>query len=171
MPMSFPDFESLKRRAEQRKFRQPNEGETEEQFRTAFADFMMNVDRVESSEIRTGRGWNNQSPFELLSNHFGGGEQGTNKLKDLMKSLSAHHYVEEDGADGFSFDWRTDAFEKITIGAMVLEDFAIEQSKQPNNKENFAATHAQLKEIQKIVNKLSSDFDVIEVLLNNGLND
>lgn len=89
MPMSFPDFESLKRRAEQRKFRQPNEGESEADYRKAFADFMMDVDRVESSEIRTGRGWDNQMPEELLANHFGGGIEGLNKLNDLLKSLKS----------------------------------------------------------------------------------
>ncbi|AXG66974.1 hypothetical protein HOU08_gp248 [Dickeya phage vB_DsoM_JA29] len=57
MPMSFPDFDSLKRRAHQRNFRQPKDGETEQEFRTAFADFMLEVDRVESAEIRSGKGW------------------------------------------------------------------------------------------------------------------
>ncbi|AXG66650.1 hypothetical protein JA33_247 [Dickeya phage vB_DsoM_JA33] len=57
MPMSFPDFDSLKRRATQRNFRQPNPDETEQEFRAAFADYMLEVDRVESAEIRTGKGW------------------------------------------------------------------------------------------------------------------
>lgn len=68
MPMSFPDFDSLKARAQQRGFRQPNENETEAEFRTALADFMVNVDRVESAEIRTGKGWDEQQsdPAALL---------------------------------------------------------------------------------------------------------
>lgn len=68
MPMSFPDFDSLKARAAQRGFRQPNENETEAEFRTALADFMVNVDRVESAEIRTGKGWDEQQndPAALL---------------------------------------------------------------------------------------------------------
>jgi hypothetical protein len=84
MPMSFPDFESLKDRAELRNFRQPHEGETESEFRTAFADFMQSIDRVESSEIRTGRGWDNQHPFELLANALGLGN-----LSALMTNLSS----------------------------------------------------------------------------------
>lgn len=68
MPMSFPDMESLKSRAQQRGFRQPNENETEAEFRNALADFMVNVDRVESAEIRTGKGWDEQQddPAALL---------------------------------------------------------------------------------------------------------
>lgn len=61
MPMSFPDMDSLKRRATARKFRQPNEGETEADFRKAFAMFMRNVDLVESMEISSGSGWDNWS--------------------------------------------------------------------------------------------------------------
>jgi len=66
MPMSFPDMDSLKFRAKQREFRQPNEGETEAEYREAFANFMVNVDRVESAEIRTGRGWDQHDPRALL---------------------------------------------------------------------------------------------------------
>ena len=68
MPMYFPNLDSLKQRAQQRGFRQPNEGESEDQYRAAFADFMITVDRVESAEIRAGKPWDNQSPDELLSN-------------------------------------------------------------------------------------------------------
>lgn len=60
MPMSFPNLDSLKRRAEQRGFRQPLSAENERQYREAFADWMMDVDRVESAEIRTGKGWDEQ---------------------------------------------------------------------------------------------------------------
>ncbi|ARB86017.1 MULTISPECIES: hypothetical protein [Yersinia] len=57
MPMSFPNLESLKRRAKMRNFRQPLENEPEEVYREKFADFMVNIDRVESSEIRSKLGW------------------------------------------------------------------------------------------------------------------
>lgn len=67
MPMSFPDMESLQSRAKQRGFRQPLADETEEQYRTAFADFMVNVDRVESAEIRNKLGWDQQDPRAMLS--------------------------------------------------------------------------------------------------------
>lgn len=66
MPMSFPDMDSLKFRAKQREFRQPNEDETEAEYREAFANFMVNVDRVESAEIRTGRGWDQMDPRSML---------------------------------------------------------------------------------------------------------
>lgn len=57
MPMDFPDFKSLKRCAEARKFRQPSDGETEEEFREALADFVEPSDLVESCEIRNKVGW------------------------------------------------------------------------------------------------------------------
>lgn len=68
MPMSFPDLESLKRRAQQRGFRMPSENESETDYRNAFADFMQNVDRVESAEIRLGVGWDvaQHSPEVML---------------------------------------------------------------------------------------------------------
>ena len=61
MPMSFPDMESLKRRAKQRSFRQPHEGETEADYREAFACHMHDVDKVEAMEIRSGKGWDQMS--------------------------------------------------------------------------------------------------------------
>lgn len=81
MPMSFPNFESLKNRAKQRDFRQPNEGETEDQYRTAFADFMLSVDRVESAEIRNKLGWDQQSPEALLIAALGGFGSPTNSVQ------------------------------------------------------------------------------------------
>lgn len=66
MPMSFPDMQSLQSRAKQRGFRQPNASETEDQYRTAFADFMVKVDRVESAEIRNKVGWDQQDPRAML---------------------------------------------------------------------------------------------------------
>jgi hypothetical protein len=77
MPMSFPDIESLKRRAEQRGFRQPNEDELESQFRKEFADFMESVDFVESMEIRTSKGWdefNEKQNISLLERKIGTGD-------------------------------------------------------------------------------------------------
>lgn len=68
--MNFPDMESLKNRAEQREFRQPLDGETESEYRTAFADFMKPKDRVESMEIRSSKGWDQMSPSELLQGMF-----------------------------------------------------------------------------------------------------
>jgi len=66
MPMYFPDFDSLKRRAVQRDFRKPDEWETEDMFRRSFSDFMLKVDPVEAEEILCGRGWDQQSPVERI---------------------------------------------------------------------------------------------------------
>jgi hypothetical protein len=57
MPMDFPDMKSLKDAAEVHKFRQPNEGETEQDYRKALADHVLPLDFVESQEIRTSKGW------------------------------------------------------------------------------------------------------------------
>jgi len=64
--MSFPNLESLKSRATQRNFRQPLENETEDEYRTAFADFMRNHDLVESMEIRSSKGWDQMDPSEFF---------------------------------------------------------------------------------------------------------
>lgn len=66
MPRSFPDMDSLKRQAPRYDFRQPNEGESEEDYRTALADVALKVDPVESAEIRNKVGWNAQSPEMML---------------------------------------------------------------------------------------------------------
>lgn len=58
MPMSFPDMASLKSAAECWKFREPNEGENEADYRKALADFVRPQDLIESQEIRTSKGWN-----------------------------------------------------------------------------------------------------------------
>ena len=58
MPMGFPDFNSLKRAAECWKFRQPEEGESEDSYRNALANFVAPKDIVESQEIRHKVGWN-----------------------------------------------------------------------------------------------------------------
>ena len=57
MPMDFPDMKSLINAAESWQFRQPNEGETEESYRAALADFVAPKDFVESQEIRHKVGW------------------------------------------------------------------------------------------------------------------
>lgn len=83
MPMDFPTIESVVRRvcepedaeraARLRQmglqfFRRPEPGESDEAYRNAAADFVGNVrgDRVEAAEIRTGRGWDRQTPEETL---------------------------------------------------------------------------------------------------------
>ena len=57
MPMDFPDMKSLKLAAEVWKFRKPNFDETEQQYRTALADFVAPKDLIESCEIRNKVGW------------------------------------------------------------------------------------------------------------------
>ena len=67
MPRNFPDMQSLKNNANMRNFRQPLEYETEEAYRSAFADFMRGIDIVESMEIRSSKGWNNWDEVDQLS--------------------------------------------------------------------------------------------------------
>lgn len=55
--MNFPDMKSLTFAAKVWKFRQPNEKETEIEYRTALADFVSDKDFIESEEIRNGVGW------------------------------------------------------------------------------------------------------------------
>jgi hypothetical protein len=69
MPRSFPDMKSLKFNAKMRKFRQPEEGESEDAYREAFADYMVSIDKIESIEIRAKHGWD-QLPPELLLHHL-----------------------------------------------------------------------------------------------------
>lgn len=68
MPMSFETESSVINRAKQRGFRDIKEGESIEEFRSHFADYMLDIDQVESSEIRTGRGWDQQDPLSVLQN-------------------------------------------------------------------------------------------------------
>jgi len=70
MPLDFPDMASLKRRAKIRGFRQPTENETEDEYRSAFSHFMLGIDRVESAEISSGKGWDKMDPAELLLQQF-----------------------------------------------------------------------------------------------------
>lgn len=62
MPMDFPDLKSLKSAATLHKFRQPNEGETEDDFRKALADHVKPIDYIESCEIRNKVGWDRFTP-------------------------------------------------------------------------------------------------------------
>ncbi len=61
MPMDFPDMKSLVAAAEVHKFRQPNAGELEIDYRNALADHVRPIDFIESEEIRNGRGWDKWS--------------------------------------------------------------------------------------------------------------
>ena len=66
MPMDFPDFDSLKLRAEHRGFRQPTPEETEADFRSAFSQWMREIDKVEAFEIHCGHGWDKSNPNDFL---------------------------------------------------------------------------------------------------------
>ncbi len=66
MPMDFPDMDSLKSCAEVHKFRQPQENESENEYRTALADHVRSVDQIESMEIRNGKGWDKWSRIESV---------------------------------------------------------------------------------------------------------
>lgn len=57
MPMDFPDMKSLVNHARVWKFRNPNENETEEEYREALAQFVEKVDFLEGQEIRNKVGW------------------------------------------------------------------------------------------------------------------
>jgi len=60
--MDFPDMQSLTRAAKLWKFREPNKGETEDQYRIALADHVQPRDYIESLEIRNAVGWDKFSP-------------------------------------------------------------------------------------------------------------
>jgi hypothetical protein len=55
--MDFPDMASLIDAAEVHKFRKPNKGEAESDYRNALADHVKPRDFIESEEIRIGSGW------------------------------------------------------------------------------------------------------------------
>ncbi len=57
MPRNFPDLDSLKGIAGVHGFRQPNDGESETQYRQAVANHVEPIDFVESCEIRNKVGW------------------------------------------------------------------------------------------------------------------
>lgn len=61
MPMDFPNMDSLKKAAKVHGFRQPNNDEAEEEYRTSVADHVAPIDKVESYEIRFKVGWDKWS--------------------------------------------------------------------------------------------------------------
>ena len=61
MPMDFPDLKSLKYAARIWKFRTINDGESEDDYRNALADFVEDKDFIESQEIRHKVGWDKWS--------------------------------------------------------------------------------------------------------------
>ena len=67
MPMSFPDYDSIKRNGEMWEFRKPEAGESEESYRSALADFVKPKDFIESHEIRNKVGWDQFSEGENRS--------------------------------------------------------------------------------------------------------
>lgn len=73
MPMSFPDMNSLIDAARVWKFREMQEGESEEHYRHSLADFVKPKDLIESQEIRTGKGWDQWDQLEgaQLLSHAG----------------------------------------------------------------------------------------------------
>lgn len=76
MPMNFPDLDSLKHRAAIQKFRQPNDGENEAQYRQAFAEYMEPIDFVEAQEIRNKVGWDrftDKQNVKMLEQKVGAG--------------------------------------------------------------------------------------------------
>jgi hypothetical protein len=64
MPMDFPNMDSLKRAAKNHDFRQPEEGESEDEFRAKLANHVTPRDRIEGHEIRTGKGWSKWNEAE-----------------------------------------------------------------------------------------------------------
>lgn len=68
MPMSFPNMESLKMAGEVHKFRKPNQGESEEDYRKALALHVRHIDRIESFEIQFGVGWDEWTADQKIDN-------------------------------------------------------------------------------------------------------
>jgi len=67
--MSFPDYDSLKQIGRIHKFRDPHKNEPEAKYRQALANYVEPIDRIESHEIRTGKGWdmwNDAEQMEML---------------------------------------------------------------------------------------------------------
>lgn len=57
MPMDFETHEKVVEHAEMTGFRQLKEGESEVDYRKAYADHHHSADPIEAHEIRTGKGW------------------------------------------------------------------------------------------------------------------
>lgn len=66
MPMDFPDMNSLKLAAKCHKFREPNNGESEDTYREALADHVQTIDFIESQEIRNKVGWDRFSESQMI---------------------------------------------------------------------------------------------------------
>jgi len=69
MPMDFPDMRSLIFCAKIHKFREPNSGETEDDYRKALADHVAPRDFIESQEIRNRVGsdqWTDEQKKDML---------------------------------------------------------------------------------------------------------
>ena len=67
MPRDLPDMQSLTRSAENHGYRPPSEGESEQAYRSALADFVAGVDLIEAAEIRNKVGWDKQDPHTLFA--------------------------------------------------------------------------------------------------------
>lgn len=66
MPMDFPDMRSLIMAGQVHEFRAPNDGESEEDYRSALADHVQPRDYIESFEIRNKVGWDKFTPAQNL---------------------------------------------------------------------------------------------------------
>jgi hypothetical protein len=66
MPMDFPDMPSLVFAAKAHKFREPNPGEPEDEFRRALAAYVEPIDYIESLEIRNKVGWDRFTPDQNM---------------------------------------------------------------------------------------------------------
>jgi hypothetical protein len=78
-------MDSLVRAAKQHKFREPLEGESEDDFRAALARHVRPIDMIEASEIATSRGWDQQRPEEVLRHSLG--EEKFDALKQSLTKL------------------------------------------------------------------------------------
>lgn len=82
MPMSFPDIANLVNIAQVHRFRGPQDGETELEYRRALADHVQPIDFMESEEIRNKVGWDkftDKQKTAMLERKMGAGN-----LFDLM---------------------------------------------------------------------------------------
>jgi hypothetical protein len=73
MPMNFPDSDEyplgghLINAGQVHKFRPPNAGESQDDYRTALADHVASIDFIESEEIRNKVGWDKWSEEQNLN--------------------------------------------------------------------------------------------------------
>jgi len=71
MPMNFPDMKSLREAAKVHKFRPPNDGESEIEYRLALSRHVRSRDRIESFEIEFGVGWDKWTDKQKQLSLFG----------------------------------------------------------------------------------------------------